>query len=273
MRRSDLRGAVRLVSAVFVIDLLFWICTAHVPLTALAMDEAIVALGSALFLTGTIGMLYLALEPYVRRHWPQTIISWSRLISGKARDPLVGRDVLTGIALGACWAVLFDAGYLLKMRAGSTPQFATTGSMEGLRMAVGLIVGNVVGCILGTLVFFFVLFLLRVLLRKRILAAIGFVAIFTAANGLGNDQPMISIPVWIAVYTIAAFAVVRFGLIALAAGVFTANTLLNLPLTLDFSRWYAGNTLLVVLGLAALAAWACHVSLGGRRLFAEGALD
>jgi fructuronate reductase len=35
-------------------------------------------------------MLYVALEPFVRRMWPDALISWSRAIMGRLRDPLVG---------------------------------------------------------------------------------------------------------------------------------------------------------------------------------------
>src|SRR5687768_18051298 len=37
---------------------------------------------------------YLAGEPFVRRRWPWQVISWNRLLAGRWRDPLVGRDVL-----------------------------------------------------------------------------------------------------------------------------------------------------------------------------------
>jgi serine/threonine-protein kinase len=47
-----------------------------------------------------IWALYIALEPYVRRRWPATLVSWSRLLAGRFRDPLVGRDVLVGCLAG-----------------------------------------------------------------------------------------------------------------------------------------------------------------------------
>ena len=50
-------------------------------------------------------VLYLALEPYVRRYWPQAMISWTRALGGRWRDPLVGRDVLYGVVLGVLSAI------------------------------------------------------------------------------------------------------------------------------------------------------------------------
>ena len=45
--------------------------------------------------------MYVALEPYVRRFWPDGILGWSRLLSGYVRDPRVGRDVLIGCVFAA----------------------------------------------------------------------------------------------------------------------------------------------------------------------------
>ena len=68
---------------------------------------------------------------------------------------------------------------------------------------------------------------------------------------------------------IAAVAVVRFGLVVLATATFTANTLLNVPSTLDFSNWYALNSVLVLLGFVAIAAWGFYTSMAGQRLLKD----
>ena len=44
--------------------------------------------------------VYVALEPYVRKLWPDALLGWSRLLAGHIRDPRVGRDLLIGIAFG-----------------------------------------------------------------------------------------------------------------------------------------------------------------------------
>ncbi len=43
-----------------------------------------------------VWLAYIAIEPIVRRSWPELLFSWSRLLSGRFRDPLVGRDLLAG---------------------------------------------------------------------------------------------------------------------------------------------------------------------------------
>jgi hypothetical protein len=57
----------------------------------------------ALLPAAGVFLFYLALEPYVRRRWPQTLVAWNRLWAGKIIDPLVGRDLLVGAVFGAAW--------------------------------------------------------------------------------------------------------------------------------------------------------------------------
>jgi hypothetical protein len=153
------------------------------------------------------------------------------------------------------------------MRAGARPQFESADFLLGTRHTLGTGLSAVIGSILGTLLFFFLLFVLRVVLRNSWLAGALFVGIFTAPKVLNSGHPLIEAPVWVIIYAIAALAVVRFGLIVLATAVFTANVLLNLPFTLDFSQWYASNSIAVLLAFVALAMWGFYSSLGGQPLW------
>jgi hypothetical protein len=54
---------------------------------------------------GLIWMLYLAIEPSVRRRWPQILVDWTRLFSGDWRDPLVARNTLIGCAFAVLTAI------------------------------------------------------------------------------------------------------------------------------------------------------------------------
>jgi predicted Ser/Thr protein kinase len=271
--RSDLHGAFRLASAVFLIEIVIWVCRDHFIPTLATFGRFVLALSTGLFISASIWMLYLALEPYVRRRWPQAIISWSRLAAGRLRDPLVGRDVLWGVLLGVVWSVVLSAGFLALKREGATPQLADTSLLVGGRQIVGIWLLNVVQCILGTLEFFFVLFLFRVLLRNKWVAAVCFVAFFTTLNTLHGDHPQIMAPVWLVVFSIAAFAVTRFGLITLAVAIFTGNVLVDLPFTLDTSIWYASSAFAVLASFVALAVWGFYTSLGGQPLWREGLFE
>ena len=40
---------------------------------------------------------YAALEPWFRRLWPEALITWSRVLAGRWRNPVVARDVLFAV--------------------------------------------------------------------------------------------------------------------------------------------------------------------------------
>jgi len=267
--KSDLRGALRLVVAVFVIEIAIWVCRFHFIPTLSTFGRFVLALSTGFFISAAIGMLYLALEPYVRRRWPQAIVSWSRLTTGRVRDALVGRDVLWGVVLGVVWTLVINVGFIILKQVGDVPQLASQALLTGGREMMGIWLLNIVQCIGGTIEFFFALFLLRIVLRNKWLAATTFIAIWTTMNSLQSTRPEILAPVWIVVFSIAAYAVTRFGLITLAVAIFTANVLLNVPFTFDFSNWYATGALAVLLSFVAIAGWGFYTSLGGQKLFHE----
>jgi len=105
--------------------------------------------------------------------------------------------------------------------------------------------------------------------QNRWLAASIFVLLFATPKVLGSDHPLTEIPVWLVIYGVAAMAMVRFGLLVLALSVLTVDALLNVPITLDFSNWYAARSLSVLLGFVVIAAWGFYTSLAGQRLWKD----
>jgi hypothetical protein len=53
----------------------------------------------------------------------------------------------------------------------------------------------------------------------------------------------------------------------LAVAVLTVNILANVPVTLDFSRWYAPAAISFPVVLLALGIWGFHTALGGQKIF------
>ena len=265
--RGDRRGAFRLSSLVFFGLMALWLCKSHFIATTDTLGLFILACSTGLFVAGTVWGLYLAVEPFVRRHWPQAIISSTRLSGGQWRDPLVGRDVLFGIVLGIVWTLIYEVRHLLVQSMGSSPALLGTDYLMGGRKALGVLIAEIPNSIQATLIFFFLIFILRVLLRKQWLAAAVFTLIFASLKLAASNHPAVDVPAQLLIYGIAAVVVVRFGLIALAGGIFTANLLLNVPVTLNLSAWYAGAAALSVLAVLAVAVWSFHTSLAGRPLF------
>jgi serine/threonine protein kinase len=265
--RGDRAGALRLACVMFALEIGLWLCRSHFAAFGDALGLFIIAVSTALFISGVTWLLYLAVEPWVRRHWPQTIISWSRLLSGAVRDPLVGRDILFGVILGVGWTLIFQIRSIPMMRMGAAPWLLSTDSLMGGREALGAWLQHWPQSIQSTLVFFFLLFGLKVLLRKEWVAAIAFVAIFAVPRGLTSTYMAVEMPAQIVVYAVAVLIVLRFGLVPLACAIFTVNLMANLPVSSDFSAWYMTTSILVLLSVVALAGWGFYHSLGGEPLW------
>ena len=265
--RGDREGALRLALVMFAMEMGLFLCRSHFATIGDTIGLCIIAISTGLFVSGVTWMLYMAVEPWVRRHWPQTIISWSRLLSGQGRDPLVGRDILFGVVLGVVWILIFQLRSIPMMRMGAAPfLFATEGLMGG-REAMGAWLRQWPQSIQTTLIFFFVLFGLKVLLRKEWIAAVVFVAIFALPRGLSSTYMAVELPTQILVYAIAVLIVLRFGFVPLACAIFTIDLMDNVPFSADFSAWYMTTSIFALLSVVALAGWGFYHSLGGEPLW------
>ncbi len=264
--RGDREGARRLAILVFLLEMGLFVCRAHVASLGDGIGDTIIAISTAMFIGAAIWMLYMAVEPWVRRQWPNTIISWTRLLSGNFKDPVVSRDVLLGVALGVVWIVVFDVRYLFMLHFGASPGLGSTDVLMGGRQALGGWLRQWPQSIQTTLLFFLLLMGLKAVLRKQWLAAIVFVAIFALPRMLSSDHAAIDGPAFILVYAIAVLIVIRFGLVPLVIAIFTINLLANIPFSPDFSAWYMTSSVAALLSVLAITGWGFYHSLGGRPL-------
>ncbi len=265
--RSDVRGAMRLGGCIFALYMLVYLFVMnHVP-NEDELGLLIDAMSRALFNAAVVWVLYLALEPIVRRRWPQTIVSWSRILSGKLRDPLAGGDILIGVAFGMFWVLLLQSAGLIAQHFGSLPSSGNVDMLSGLRHVAAGVPDNIAGGIAFAFGSFLLMFLLRLILRKDWLAAVGFVAIFVLFRALGADEGPWILPVIALVYAVFALLLLRYGIVPLVISIFTADLLLAAPLTLDFSAWYIGHSLVALLAVLAVAVYGFNCTVAGKRLF------
>jgi serine/threonine-protein kinase len=268
--KGDRLGASRLAAFVFLAHMAIWLCYGHFAPAFDSLGLFVLAVSTGLFAACITWILYMALEPLVRKLWPQTIISWTRLMSGRVRDPLVGRDVMFGVMLGLTWVLILEIRFALGVaRLGAAPQLMSTDYLLGGRSTLGAWLYQLPSAIQGTLVFFILLIVLRSVLRNRWAAAAGFVVLFTTLQTLGSTDPVLEVSTGVLVYGICALSLVRFGLITLAVAVFVANSMVNVPVTLDFSRWYAASAMSVPVGVLAIGIWGFYTALGGQKLITE----
>jgi hypothetical protein len=218
----------------------------------------------------------MALEPYVRRRWPDLLISWTRLLSGRFRDPLVGRDVLIGLFFGGlCAIVLHIANGLASFWnvPGMTPVPPGPGkTLSGPSRLAGWLLDQVGLSAIQALAVTSLLILSWVILRRRWLA-VGVAGLVLALLDISGENILVEVPMVLALASLTILAATRFGIVALAASFLSRALLLSFPLTLDFSRWYSGRSLLVLLILTGLAVYGFRASLGGKPAFGAAALD
>lgn len=274
--RGDRRGASRLAAFVFAAWTVSWLLGAHHVPNFYEFGLFIMFLSATVLTTGFVWMLYIALEPYVRRRWPVTLVSWSRLLAGDFRDPLVGRDVLVGCLLCTVSVVIVRAGWFVPFWFGSPPPQPYAGPARqflGARMIVSDISSSLPVAIFAGLALLFVLFLLRVLLRKQWAAAGAFVLFFTIFSVLPSESPALFAVREVIVNGLIVFLLVRFGVLAVMASFVFGVFLGAFPLTTDASAWYAGIGFAGILVMAAMAFYGFYTSLGGRPAFGGAALD
>ena len=195
---------------------------------------------------GGLGILawgvYLAFEPYFRRRYPELLVSWTRLVGGRWGDPLVGRDLLGGLLLG-CGAVLvveaIAATPAIFASGGETPLSFEPLALIGIRGVAGGIAGIGIDVLMFSLASSTLLFLGSLLLRKRPLA-VSLVWVFWFVVKAGRENPILEVPAGALIATLAVLALLRFGLLGMAAFVAVDGLLVATPITTDFSAWYAG---------------------------------
>jgi serine/threonine-protein kinase len=273
--KSDMRGVFRLGVAVFILQMVLWACKAHFVTSIGLIGLIILAISSSLFLSTLVCVIYTAIEPFVRRHWPHAIISWTRLMAGKMHDPHVGRDVLYGILLGIVWSINYEVLFVLVKRQGGEPSFCDEVFLQGTRAILGASLWHLANSIQAMLILFLVMFAFRALLRKPLLAAIAFVVFWVGTKVLMQSATFFyaNLTLQFLIYALAAFVILRFGFISLAMGMFSADFLLNIPVTTHLSAWYSSSTIFALITVIALAGWGAYTALGAQKLWRTQAFD
>jgi hypothetical protein len=274
--RGDRRGARRLASTLLGTALLSFLLWADHSLGEGAeLGLVIRGVAMALFGAALVWLLYLAIEPWVRRQSPHRLISWTRLLSGGWHDPLVGRDVLIGTCAGAVMAMLIAALGRLEIALGapSQPKAFMLDTLLGTPEALSGILDYVFQAVAFSMSFLLLMLVLRVLLRREWLAAAALIALMGTLTGLNSGiDPGIGVAVGLLLWSVPCFVLLRFGLLTTSVGLFVIFLVGNLPLSGRLDQWTAGPTYLVVGVVAALAVLGFRAALAGRSLLGE-ALD
>jgi serine/threonine-protein kinase len=277
--RGDVRGAVRLGLAILTIATGAWLLGGHHTLSQEAA-QLVGVLGVGGWLAIIYGLSYLAVEPSVRRRWPWRITAWNRLLDGRFRDPMVGRDLLIGLAFGAIVMLAYRVEWMSAAFAGVPPPPPLTGAgpfalqIPGPPTPLYVLAFFLTIPIIISLLWLSLGFVLFLLLRQEWLAWGGvwlcFLALFTAPllgpSPAGNALILfwhgLRVGLWV-------YALARFGLLVMAGSLVCTELLPLVPLTTDLSAWYAYQGVAMALIVVGLAGYACFTATRGQRLFGE----
>jgi hypothetical protein len=275
--RGDRRGAGRIAGFVFAVWALAWSFGAHHTSSGDEFPQVLMFLAFGVTFSAFFWVIYIALEPYVRRRWPDALVSWSRLLAGGFRDPLVGRDILFGCLLGAFGIASVRFGWHVPAWLGHPPlqpYFGPQWQFLGARPVIADLSNNLITSVAISFVILFTLFLLRALLRKEWLAAIVCILLITFFRPPTADPfTAVTIVSILITTSLTVFLFLRFGLLAVVASYFFTNILGSFPLTTQMSAWYSGLSIAGILLMAAMAFYGFYTSLGGRPMFGGGVLD
>ena len=272
-RRGDLSGAQRLVIFVIVAQLCRWLFAAdHVSILDIEVQRINFRLGRILLEALMVWVAYIAFEPAIRRFWHEPIVSWSRLIQGRFRDPVVGRSILIGTLVGAIWALLSAADRILgrSLALDVIPEFSVALQLENV-ISFRTFLSTVLEMALDALYFgiFDICFLvvLRIGSRKPAVAIFGFLLVRGIWETLSGSNPGLSwLTLGLGLAGLGTILLVRFGLVAYVVAFFSYLLLNQIPLTTASSAWFAGNGFMALALIGALGSVGFHIALAGRPL-------
>ncbi len=277
--RGDRRGATRLAAFVLIVNLLESVFTHSLGQRGVPNLLADVAdgrgLAHSLLHAVTMWFAYVAIEPYVRRLWPDMLVGWARLTSGRVKDPLVGRDVVVGGVAGLALVLV-----LLLARIGAAtlgwidpqtlPEQGVLGQLATLGNTAYSTVWRASISVLNPLWTLVWILLVHFMVRQRTWAAIIAWVLGATVAGLSATEPGALVPALIDQgigAAILTFILLRWGLLAGIVAGFVGLVLGAVPATLDLSTWYVDRTALGVGAVGLLLAWGFKNAIAGQAMF------
>jgi serine/threonine-protein kinase len=268
---GDRKGAFKISLAVFILTLLGWIFSLnHVPSFFPELDRVTLGFRGALYGAVLTCIMYLALEPVVRRNLPDLIVSWNRLLAGDWRDPLVGRDVLLGTLVGIGHITLIYAGfYTERLFHGDFRFYILPNALISLRSWAAGIFSTAGISIAYGFMFICILSILFLLLRRRLFAGTVIFVLMITVQILLFTQSWIFLPFTLIIATFMCLAIARLGLTTMVVAQIVFLWLEATLLTLNFSAWYAGGMFLTLGLILLLLIYGFKTSMANQSLFAN----
>jgi hypothetical protein len=274
--RGDRKTAMRLAIAMFTVYVIGHLLRVdHVTIPGDERDLLERGVANGLLVAAETFVLYLALEPLVRRRWPHTLIGWTRLFSGRYRDPMIGRDLLVGTCTGILMALVLLTMVIAPSLFGRpmlAPLADWASPLLGLRH---LIFSWVVSLMRGVPLALFLVLLLPLalmLLRRRNLAVVAIWILFSLF-AVGTHPLHLALPFAAVAAGLFIFVMLRYGVLAAAIAAFVMGAIGAAPLTFDPDSWFFSRSMAFIVLLAVMLVYGFISSLGEKSPFSIPVLD
>lgn len=255
-RRADRRAAGVLGLTVAAISFVGMVLGAHHPPGTEQFFLLLEILEAAAFRGAAVALVYLALEPTIRRRAPEVLITSTRLLAGRAWDPRVGRDLLAGLALGVGAVAVCALANLTSLAFGSQPLriYGLSQKLAGFGGAFYWMTFSLFIEVIGSLLLCLLYALLVTWLKKPLPASLG---LWLAIAAIGGFQPVVLLA-----GILFVVALVRFGILATIVTWTCVDWLLFFPAGALPGDWWLPLAALPACVLGVLAIYAGRTAMG-----------
>jgi serine/threonine-protein kinase len=269
---GDRKGAVKVAFVVLLLAAFGMLLKIHhIPSFFPELDRLSNAVRLGLYFAAITWLIYMALEPIVRRNLPELIVSWNRLLAGDWRDPLVGRDVLFG--------TLFGIGHIALISIGALAERYFINDFSIVRLDIneqlsgfGFTLGNLFYSTSLAIPFGFMqvcfLVILYLIFRRRLYSEVVIFVLISTIEILFFTHSLTRLPITLLLALMWTLLISRFGLIAVITQVLVFAWLETTLFTLNFSAWYANGMFLTLGMILILMFYGFKTSLADQSLFA-----
>ncbi len=274
--RGDLRGGLKLTSFLFLVALAGQVISAdHVPSIWGELSIIYEAISYAGITAVSVGLIYIALEPFVRRSWSEMLISWSRLISGDFKDPMVGRDVLVGGLMGLGHLAGIQIGLFVfqtyARQFDLVMGFYRTPPLNSITRLISIVLDNIVTNTAFGLVVVFIAFFFFAVTGKKYLGVVAIGLLFFVLQLL----IIISTIHWMMLVgsvinsVCLMVALGRHGLLGVISFWVFFEAVYLYPVTFDTSSFFFPQSVITISLVIGVAVYAAYISIAGRPVFGK----
>jgi predicted Ser/Thr protein kinase len=260
--RADVQGALRLFTVLMCCFCLSFLLESHFAPYPFYVWSQFLFLSVPMLVSFLAWVGYMAVEPYVRRTWPHVMVSWQRLLNGRFRDPLIGRDLLLGTVTAFAFS-LFQSFV--------APLEVSYSFGKGALSSISFVMASLFSSCFVAILFLTILSGLTGLLRRKWLGLLVAGLILATLGLLGGGWGDVGIATNVAMTILLLFVLTRIGL--LAAVSFVLGTSITGAPPLVFSQWYAGRAVIALLLPLAFLMYGFYISLGNQPIFGSALKD